>query len=225
MAETISQIHQAAAGTPPPPPPPRHSQFEGFFSQIHQSPSSLTPSLPAQGTELSDESPVLLPKSEAQPPNANTGPLGGRRTDRSRVTFQDLTDKIDGSEASFDNALETLLKSGPPLDFSPPPPATPPPFFILPPDEEFTLEHAGGDGPEKDVLSPNLAEIMGINSLADLTNGAGEAVPKNVPQVPAKPQIPPLAQDVIPDLPDEKPKRQALGDDSDFLKMFPGVGG
>jgi hypothetical protein len=88
------------------------------------------------------------------------------------------------------------------------------------------VEHAGRDAPEKDVLSPNLAEIMGINSLADLTNNAREAVPKTAPQTPAKPQVPPPPPaQIIPDLPDDQPKGPALGDDSDFLKMFPGVGG
>jgi hypothetical protein len=136
-----------------------------------------------------------------------------------------LTDGIDGSEASLDNALEALLKSGPPLDFSPPPPATPPPFFIPPPDEGFTAGHAGGDGSEKDVLSSDLTEFMGINSLADLADNARDAAPKTAPQTPLEPQVRPPAQDIIPDLPDDKPKGRASDDDGDFLKMFPDVGG
>ena len=181
---------------------------------------------------MPEEPPVVLPKPEVpSAANANTGPPVGQKTDRprTRVTFQDLTDRIDGSEASLDNALEALLKSGPPIDFSPPPPATPPPFFIPPPEEEqaplpFTLEHAGGDDGEKDVLSPNLAEIMGINYLANLVDNKPEAAPKAAPPTPLKPQVPP-AGGVMPNLPDDKPKESASGDDSDFLKMFPGVGG
>jgi hypothetical protein len=137
-----------------------------------------------------------------------------------------LTDRIDGSDTSLDNALEALLKSGPPLDFSPPPPATPPPFFIPPSDDEFTMGHDGGDGPKKDVLSPSLAGLMEIDSLADLTGNARKDASKIVPQTPFDPKIPPApARHVMPDLPDDKPKGRASDDDSDFLKMFPGVGG
>jgi hypothetical protein len=179
---------------------------------------------------MPEEPPAALPKPVV-PAAPNAGAIDGKRTDRPRVTFQELTERVDGSEASLDNALEALLKSGPPLDFSPPPPATPPPFFIPSPDEEqapvsFTVGHSGGEDTEKDVLSPNLAEIMGINSLADLTDNAINAVPKTVPQAPLKPQVPPPpAQDVIPGLPDDKPKGSALDDDNGFLKMFPGAGG
>jgi hypothetical protein len=177
---------------------------------------------------MTKKTPADLPKPPA--PNANAGPRDGQETDRPqpRITLQELTDKIDGSEASLDNALDALLKSGPPIDFSPPPPATPPPFFISSADEEKSslppaLGHTGGDVAEDDILSPNLAEIMGINSLAELTNNAREAVPKTAPPTPVQPPVPPPAQ-VIPDLPDDQPKGQALGDDSDFLKMFPGAG-
>jgi hypothetical protein len=231
LTEVISQIHQAAAGTPPTPPPPS-PQLGGFFSQIHQSqpPASQHP---AEGTETPEKMPGDLPKfGTPSAPNANAGSAGGQGTDRPRprVTLQELTERIDGSEASLGSARDVLLKSGPPLDFTPPPPATPPPSFMSLPDEEksplpFAVEHIG-DGPEKkDVLSPNLAEIMGISSLADLTDGARESAPKTAPQTPVKPQVPPPFGQAIPDLPDDRPKGSALGDDSDFLKMFPGVGG
>ena len=196
--EVISQIHQSAAGTPPPPSP----QLGGFFSQIHQPPS--TAPVPPYRTA-----------PEAEPLEAL----------RPRVTFQDLTGNNDGSEASLDSALETLLKSGPPIDFSQ---AAPPPFFMPAADGEkppapFPLGHAG-DG--KGVFSPDFAETGVDNYLTDLTNNARGTVPDAVFQTPLKPQAPPPpVRDVIPDLPDDKPKERASGDDSDFLKMFPGVGG
>jgi hypothetical protein len=208
LAEVISQIHQAADV-----PPPLSPQPGGFFSQIHQ-------------PEAASPKPVPSPI-----PNVNTGLYNGQTADRPQppVTFQELTDKVDGSESSLGDALDMLLKSGPPLDFAPPSPAAPPPSFMPPPAEKeppllFTGERYDDDS-EKDVLSPNLAEIMGINSIADLTGNAREAAPKTVPQAPAKPQIPPPPAQVIPDLPDDQPKGSASGDDSDFLKMFPGVGG
>jgi hypothetical protein len=142
-----------------------------------------------------------------------------------------LTEGIDESDASLGNALDVLLKSGPPLDFTPPPPAMPPRSFISPADEgksplPFAVEHIGDDGADKkDVLSPNLAEIMGINSLADLTDNALETVPKTAPQTPVKPQIPPPFGQAVPNMPDDRSKGPDSGDDSDFLKMFPGVGG
>ena len=197
-AGVVSQIHQAAAGTPPQASPP----FEGFFSQIHQPPS-----------------PAPVPPYRTAP---EADPLEALRP---RVTFQDLTGNNDGSEASLDSALETLLKSGPPIDFSQ---AAPPPFFMPAADGEkppapFPLGHAG-DG--KGVFSPDFAETGVDNYLADLTNNARGTVPDAVFQTPLKPQAPPPpVRDVIPDLPDDKPKERASGDDSDFLKMFPGVGG
>jgi hypothetical protein len=231
LADAISQIHHAAA-VPAPPSPPSPPQSGGFFSQIHK--PSATPYRPAHAAEPSEEPLIAFPKSGAPSPSgANAEPHDRHSAPppRSRVTFQDLTDRNDGSEAALGNALEALLKTGPPVDFAPPPPATPPPFFIPAADEEeaslpFAVEPFGGDSPEKDVLPPNLAEIMGINSLADLSNNAGETVPKTAPQTPLKPQVPPPpARDVIPDLPEDKPNVRPLGDDNDFLKMFPGVGG
>jgi hypothetical protein len=109
-AETISQIHQPAAGTPPPQSP----QGGGFFSQIHQSPS-----YPAPGIGFSEYPSSALPQDGgAYAPNPNAGFPDVQRTDSPRAAFQDLTNV---SEASLDNALEALLRSGPPLDFSPPP--------------------------------------------------------------------------------------------------------
>ena len=216
MAETISQIHQATAGTPPPPQAP---QPGGFFSQIHQTPHPQP--RPVPGNVFSGDPLSVLPKSGmSSAPNANAGFPGDQGTDRPSVTLQDLTDRIDGSEASLDNALGALLKSGPPLDFSKPTPASEEPAPM-----PFTMRHANGEVSKKDVLSPNLAELMGINSLADFTDNARAAAPQNLPQPPFKPQVPPPAQDDIPDLPDDKPKGHAWDDDSDFLKMFPGVGG